>query len=385
MTTGRGTHTGELDANIIGVMAGKGGVGKTILASNLARVVSWTARVALVDLDLYNRGATALLMGAPASSGADSVYSLLERSLEEQNGAGPGSPIDELNLEEIREHAAQVKLQEVDENLFLLPSSPTAKVTKRLEYNLSPMAASNFLMEICRALIQNYNLDCVIFDCKAGPDPLALGVVGMANETVLISEYNKVTFDGTLNFYQHIRDVYGIAELRTGPLRVVVNKVPEKFDLTKTDALELLASRLRPLPLLATLPFEYDVFQAFGESKFVVDDLPESTFSAKIALLAVRLFDRSPVHLSDHITALAHHSGRGGPRGFRPKRERVTQFLVVTGAVYALAGLAVLAFVGPQIDLEGLKSLVQDPARGGAALAGVTGLTAVVSGVLVRR
>ena len=385
MTTGRGTRTRELDANIIGVMAGKGGVGKTVLSCNLARVVSRSARVALIDLDLYNRGATALLMGEPASSGADSVYSLLERSFGSQNGAGPGSPIDEVNLEQVREHAAQVKLHEVDENLFLLPSSPTAKVIKRLEYNLSPLAASRFLTEICRALIQNYNLDCVIFDCKAGPDPLALGVVGMANETVLISEYNKVTFDGTLNFYQHIREVYGIAELRTGPLRVVVNKVPEKFDLTKSAAMEFLSRRLRPLPLLATLPFEYDVFQAFGESRFVVDDLPDSTFAAKIALLAVRLFDRSPVHLSDNITALARHSGRGGPRGFRPKRERVTQFLVLTGAAYALAGLAILAFGGPEIDMDRFKVLVQDPALGGAALAGIIGLTAVVSGALVRR
>ena len=248
-----------------------------------------------------------------------------------------------------------------------------------------PAAASAFLMEISRVLIKDYNLDCVIFDCKAGPDPLALGVVGMANETVLISEYNQVTFDGTLNFYEHIRDVYGTAELRTGPLRVVVNKVPDKFDLTKSDALELLASRLRPLPLLATLPFEYDVFQAFGESRFVVDDLPGSTFSANIALLAVRLFDRSPVHLSDFIVALARRSRRGGPRGFRPRRERITQFLVVIGAVYALAGMIVLAFVGPEIDLDGFKNLVEDPARGGAALAAVTGLTAVVSGALVRR
>ena len=55
MTTTRGTHTGELGANIIGVMAGKGGVGKTVLSCNLARVVSRTARVAVIDLDLYNQ------------------------------------------------------------------------------------------------------------------------------------------------------------------------------------------------------------------------------------------------------------------------------------------------------------------------------------------
>ena len=75
---------------------------------------------------------------------------------------------------------------------------------------------------------------------------------------------------------------------------------------------------------------------------------------------------------------MARHSGRGGPRGFRTKRERVTQFLVLPGAVYALAGLAILAFGDKEINLERLKILVQEP-----ALDGVTGLAAVASGVLV--
>ena len=271
------------------------------------------------------------------------------------------------------------------ENFYFLPSSPTGTVITRLEYTLSPAAASTFLMAISRAFIKKYDLGCVIFDCKAGPDPLALGVVGMANETVLVSEYNQVTFDGTLNFYEHIWEVYGTAELRTGPLRVVVNKVPEKFDLSKGDAQELLARRLRPLPILASIPFEYDVFQSFGESQFVVDDLPWSQFTAKIALLAVRLFDRNPVQLGDAVLQMARKADRGGPRGFRPRRERVSQMMVLTGCVYALAGLAVLAFAGPDIDMEALKSLANDPARGGAALAAVAGLVAVASGALVRR
>ena len=58
------------------------------------------------------------------------------------------------------------------------------------------------------------------------------------------------------------------------------------------------------------------------------------------------------------IGVMARHSGRGGPRGFRPKREPVTQFLVLPGAVYALAGLATLAFGGTEINFERLKILV---------------------------
>ena len=51
---------------IIAVSSGKGGVGKTAISVNLARVLSWSEkRILLIDLDLHNRGSTTLVAEAP--------------------------------------------------------------------------------------------------------------------------------------------------------------------------------------------------------------------------------------------------------------------------------------------------------------------------------
>jgi cellulose biosynthesis protein BcsQ len=368
---------------VFGVMAGKGGVGKTLIACNFARVISWSVPVAVVDLDLYNRGASALLAPDGIAPGTDTVYALLERASkgkgERQSVGGWGQ---ELGLQELNPVIVESKTKD-GQQLLLVPSSLTGDPVERLEYNFTVPETRDLLERLSQALVEKFEVRCVVFDCKAGPDPLALAVVGLATETLLISEFNPITFDGTLNFYQHICKAYGAADLvnsRIGPLNVIINKVPEKFNLSKPDTMADLSDRLRPLHLLDAFPFEYDVFQGFGDFKFVVDDLPQTMFCAKIARLAERLLVSRRVMLHAKVNEAARRVHRGAYRGVRARRLRIVLFVALLGAVCVLLGISVP--IGQQITADGIHSLprpyVMVAAIVAATLAGIGGLAVML-------
>jgi len=371
-------------------MAGKGGVGKTLIACNFARVLSWSIPIAVVDLDLYNRGASALLVEGGISPDVGTVYSLLERATSGEDGRPADRDGDqEPNWKSIDKWLEEFIPETVEpatkdgQAYYLVPSSVTGDPVARLEYGLSVAATRNLLLRLSDALVERFHVRGIVFDCKAGPDPLALAVVGLATETLLVSEYNPITFDGTLNFYQHICKEYGAADLidsRIGPLNVIINKVPEKFDLSKSDTLVDLSDRLRPLHLLDAFPFEYDVFQGFGDFKFVVDTLPETTFSAKVARLAERLLERRPIKLDTKVRTAARRAGRRVSRGVRGRRHRVLLFVALLGVIFVLLGLSVP--IGLKIVAGGVGSIEQPTvtlaAIAVAATAGIMALAAVL-------
>jgi MinD-like ATPase involved in chromosome partitioning or flagellar assembly len=375
-------------AIVFGVMAGKGGVGKTLIACNFARVISWSAPVVVVDLDLYNRGASALLVEDGVTDEFDTVDSLLRRSSKDTrdppSARGQRQELDERLIDEALQDLSLLTVEpETSDSkpYYLLPSSLTGGPVSRLEYDVGVPSTRDFLLRLSRALVAKFNVRAIIFDCKAGPDPLALAVVGIATQTLLISEYNPITFDGTLNFHRHIAAQYGAADLvnsRIGPLNVVINKVPDKLDLTKREVLDDLADRLIPLHLLDAIPFEDDVFQTFGDFKFVVDSRPMTTFTAKIARLAARLLDRMP-SISLHPKALdaARRSARGASPGVRSRRNRVLLAVSFQGTMICVL-LSTAVFVGQSVAAGGIASITQSPLQLAALMlalvAGTSGL-----------
>ena len=67
-----------MSLNIIGLVSGKGGVGKTFVAANLAYCASLGKRkILLIDLDIENQGLTGLFaeyLPAPQRGAYDAVF-----------------------------------------------------------------------------------------------------------------------------------------------------------------------------------------------------------------------------------------------------------------------------------------------------------------------
>jgi len=287
----------------------------------------------------------------------------------------------------IDEQIRAMKVVQIDDRYYVLPSSVTGDPIESLEYKLSLATTRAFLGRVIAGLSRQYELDCIVFDCKAGPDPLSLGVVGLAAETLLISEYNPITYDGTLNFHQYMLKEYGSPELRRTRISVVVNKIPEKFDLTRSDLVLDLQRRLRPLSLLAAFPFEYDVFQSFGDFKFVVERLPKTKFTANIAALAKILLDPWPLEVNDKTvqlsTGASTSASKHGYRGARPARDRVLQLIVFLGLMVVLVGTSI--DVAEHIARGRITFPINDPIPIVGTGLSLAGLFAVFVGFFLRR
>ena len=119
-------HEGDAEPiPILTISSGKGGVGKTVIAANLARLLSWSGQsILLVDLDLYNRGASALLADLVTKDHA-TVADLLTYAKAGRLSELPGA-IEKMNL---------IRCGEASTPLFLLPSTRYNQQVLGAEYH----------------------------------------------------------------------------------------------------------------------------------------------------------------------------------------------------------------------------------------------------------
>lgn len=277
---------------VISVGSGKGGVGKTMLSANLARVLSWSGKnVLLVDLDLYNRGATSLIADELIAN-RPTVSGLLDKF----QGQG-----DELvdpstqSLEWMLGNPELIRTKDSDgepTTLFLLPSAPTGKLVDWTEHDFTVPQLKAILKEAVSALSKKYDIACVVFDSRPGPEPLFLSVAGFSDEIILITEAEHVTMTGTFVLYNYLYEQYKYDAQVLLNIHLVLNRIPDKYSLRMMEKIyqEELSRNLGSRPILASIPFDREIFQSFTEFKFVVDSLPKSKFARHVAAMAMRLF-----------------------------------------------------------------------------------------------
>lgn len=271
----------------IAFVSGKGGVGKTALAANLAWVCGHVAKTILVDLDFQNQGCTGLFAS----------FTELERD----------NAIDSIiNIESID----LIRPTEIETNLFFLPAvSPgqhldiekTKKMTEesKLLDNLSLLLSHLKIKE---------GFDIVILDCHGGLDHVSYAAFNFSDYILVITEADSVTFSGTLElltYYSAKSTQLNVQEdihehfSRKPSLKFIVNRLQSKYNSEYLEAIYrryLLSehSHLKSLKdnsIFCYIPSEDMFANYFGEFPFFVKIDPKSVFSQKIHYIAYQLLN----------------------------------------------------------------------------------------------
>ena len=319
---------------IISVSSGKGGVGKTILAANLARLLSWSGnRVLLIDLDLYSRGSSALIADAVGKD-KTTIADLLEFA-------------DDRRSSELQQAVKEIQLVEApgpSNSLYLLASTHSNEVALGLEYKYDVPRLRALLSQLVSELIKTYDLKCVIFDCRPGPEPLFLAAAGVSTDIILLTEPDMVTWDSNMNLFNCIYSYYRHdAKVLLG-VQFVINRIPDRYDTA--DLVRVYQRRisrfLKGRRILAAIPFDYDVFKSFTLYTFCVDDLPSSSFVQRVASIADELFSLThPELLSEHARNLLPAPKLPILKSILGKRPMWANIFIVLGVLYAVAGIIV--------------------------------------------
>jgi MinD-like ATPase involved in chromosome partitioning or flagellar assembly len=283
--------------SLVAVVSGKGGVGKTIISANFARLAANDQRSLLLDFDFPNQGLSGLLSEF-LKSGCFSAKELIQ-------------------AEEIIDLG---RIISVRENLYFIPAFDPADVD-RFSFNPNQLSVAE-LVEILRrriaSLIQACNLDLVILDCHGGLDHISYASFQTSHCTIVISEPDLVTFNGTLELFDYYVENYTAAYLCADGADVSAHCLPG-FAESQHDNVILLFNRMSGrfsygrllsayrgqlstnFPLIASMVTQYVMIPAdsilarsFSEYPFYLELLPESVFAQKLSLTYRKIFGQWP-------------------------------------------------------------------------------------------
>ncbi len=164
----------------IALVSGKGGVGKTFIAANFAYCCSLAMNVLLVDFDLQNQGLTGLFA------------SQLDRAM-----------IGACDWILSRQPLAAADLIHIAPNLAFLPAFSDMR-HRDVDWTAWPTALTvHRLRAAVREVIEQHGIDLVILDCHGGLDELSFVSYMTADMTIVVTETDRVTFNGTLELLEY--------------------------------------------------------------------------------------------------------------------------------------------------------------------------------------
>lgn len=250
---------------IVSIVSGKGGCGKTRIATALAKFLSEKANILLIDMDLHNQGLTTL-MNTKNSDINYTVYDLLNSQSD--------------NFE-------KCKLNEIHNKVYFLPSiNQNANIQTNLmkiEKNYTPELISSKLNKLLNYLTNEYLIDCVIFDNTGLPDAFSIGSSLCSNNVLIITQPDNISWKGALNFYTTFKNNDGNVD----GINFIVNNIPKKY--TYSNISDLFGFSFN---FLAFIPFEYGIFESFGRNPFKDEFLTNTQFYKKVGYIATKILQQ---------------------------------------------------------------------------------------------
>jgi MinD-like ATPase involved in chromosome partitioning or flagellar assembly len=270
-------------------VSGKGGVGKTILASNFAWVCSQIAKTVLVDLDFQNQGCTGLF--APHTD------------------FKKGNAIDAIRSQQKQ---IPVDSNKVAENLFFIPAISWKKridqeeITEFANSDKFPEKLEEFIF----SLREIYDFEIIILDCHGGVDPVSHSAFQSSDYTLMVTEADSVTFSGTLELLNYYESKTAKIYTTEGPgfstdddnsrklpseVKFIVNRLPSKYkwedleDIYRSLISRKLGEFTTDESIFCYIPHEELLADSFGEYPFHVELAPKSIFAKKIYFMVYLL------------------------------------------------------------------------------------------------
>ncbi|MHA2294641.1 MAG: ATP-binding protein [Candidatus Hodarchaeales archaeon] len=227
-------------------IVGKGGVGKTFTAANLARLFAREEKIKVIAIDMDSNPTLAMALGVPEDK-EDLLVPITERSdLVRERTELPGAPAGTFKLN------PQVS-DLLDTFSLIAPDNVRLLVAGAIRTEQGCMCGAHALVRtLLRHLVYSRS-ELVIFDMEAGLENFSRGTLKNVNHLIIVSEPSRSSITTLKRIVGHARDL----NLPDERIWVIFNKWPDSDKQPLQDIVDDLG-----IKLLGVIPFTPEIASA---------------------------------------------------------------------------------------------------------------------------